>query len=247
MANIKLDMKFLKTIHAAIAYTFLVLPIGSHSQTSITEVSIDATDITLNFETFNHTSNQFTLQTKVSLNVANWSNANSATLTSLGNNRYRFIVPRSNADQQIFRVQFPRELLSAQLFDPERMPVIEVNMDPADWASLNKDSRFGSSSFKEIANFCEVPWPNEYTWFEASVTVDGVALDRVGIRRKGFIGSLFGDNPALKIKSDKFVKDQFFGDTERITLNNNAFDPTGLAACISYQVFTAENADALTY
>ena len=57
--------------------------------------------------------------------------------------------------------------------------------------------------------------------FDRFFGYDGVTLEDVGIRRKGFIGSLFSPSPSLKIKTNKYVEDQLLGDTERITLNNN--------------------------
>ncbi len=127
-------------------------------------------------------------------------------------------------------------------FDPDHVVVVEIQMDPADWATLNTQTIFGADldvlkAYGDLSNDCAEPWPKEYTWFPASVTIDGVTLEQVGVRRKGFIGSLFAENPALKLKTDKYVEGQLFGETERITLNNNAGDDTHLATCVAYQVF----------
>ena len=132
-------------------------------------------------------------------------------------------------------------------FDPAHMPCVQVHMDSADWAALGADTAFGAGltvdevfvALGEIAEMCAEPWPKEYSWYEASVTVDGVALQQVGIRRKGFIGSLFSSVPGLKVKTDKYVDGQFLGETERITLNNNAGDATHAAACLCYQIVAA--------
>jgi spore coat protein H len=133
----------------------------------------------------------------------------------------------------------PTESIS---FDLGHMVVVEIEMDPTDWATLNTQTAFGADVdalkvASEMADNCAEPWPKEYTWFPATVTIDGVTLEQVGVRRKGFIGSLFAKNPALKLKTDKFVEGQLFGETERITLNNNAGDETHLATCVVYQVF----------
>ena len=39
-----------------------------------------------------------------------------------------------------------------------------------------------------------------FTWFPASATVDGVKYENIGLRKKGFIGSLDSERPSLKIK-----------------------------------------------
>lgn len=132
-------------------------------------------------------------------------------------------------------------------FDPAHMPCIQIEMDPADYALLKRDTTFGHGlclddvfeTFSQIVGQCGAPWPKEYSWYPARVTADGVSLDQVGVRRKGFIGSLYSPVPALKIKTDRFVDDQFLGDTERITLNNNAGDATHMAGCLIYEIFAA--------
>jgi spore coat protein H len=127
-------------------------------------------------------------------------------------------------------------------FEPEHMPCIELTVDEADWESLGDDSWAGTEEdawqvAEELAGECGEPWPSEYPWYEANLVADGLLVERVGIRRKGFLGSYFSDRPALKIKTDKYADGQFIGDTERITLNNNAGDSTHLAACLSYEVY----------
>ncbi len=124
-------------------------------------------------------------------------------------------------------------------FDSDHMPCVDLQMTPDDWAALKEDSRWGETGWEELHLECDDPWPNEYTWFEADLTVDGVSLDQVGIRKKGFVGSSFAPVPALKVKTDKYEDGQFLGDTERITLNNNAGDPTYMVTCLVYQIFDA--------
>lgn len=132
-------------------------------------------------------------------------------------------------------------------YDPEHMISVEIEMTPEDWEALKNDSRFGPdltedeiwAEFGAIFEDCGEPWPNEYTWFEATVTIDGQTLDQVGVRKKGFVGSMYADFPALKLKTDKFVQGQFFSDTERITLNNNSGDPSIMKSCLTFELFAA--------
>lgn len=122
-------------------------------------------------------------------------------------------------------------------FDPSHMLCVQVEIDSDDYAQMVEETPFGDEAFTEFD--CDVPWPKAYNWYEADIAVDGVVLTQVGIRKKGFLGSLNAPVPALKIKTDKFRDDQFLGNTERITLNNNSGDPTHMATCLSYEVFTA--------
>lgn len=130
-------------------------------------------------------------------------------------------------------------------FAPGHMLCVDLQIAEDDYAALQVDTAFGPNlcAFDAMEAMgkvsCGEPWPKEYSWYPATVMVDGVTLDEVGVRRKGFIGSLFSFVPAFKIKTDKFVDGQFLGDTERVTLNNNAGDPTHVGACVIYEIFNA--------
>ena len=124
-------------------------------------------------------------------------------------------------------------------FDPNYMVCIKVTMAPYDFEQLAKETRFdgASNSFQQIWSDCSQPWPSAYNWYRADIEIDGVSLSEVGIRKKGFVGSQFSPVPALKIKTDKYVKGQFLGKTERITLNNNGGITPRMATCLTYEVF----------
>ena len=126
-------------------------------------------------------------------------------------------------------------------FDPDYIVCIKVTMDPHDFERLAEETRFdgAGNDFEQIWPDCSQPWPSTYNWYQADIEVDGVSLLDVGIRKKGFVGSQYSPVPALKIKTDKYVKGQFLGDTERITLNNNGGIIPRMAACLTYEVFAA--------
>ena len=126
-------------------------------------------------------------------------------------------------------------------FDPNHVVCIKVTMDPHDFERLAEETRFdgAGNDFDQIWPDCSQPWPSAYNWYRADIEIDGVSLSEVGIRKKGFVGSQYSPVPALKIKTDKYVKNQFLGDTERITLNNNGGDIPRMAACLTYEVFAA--------
>ena len=126
-------------------------------------------------------------------------------------------------------------------FDSNRIVCIKVTMDPHDFERLASETRFdgAGNDFDQIWPDCSQPWPSAYNWYRADIEIDGVSLSEVGIRKKGFVGSQYSPVPALKIKTDKYVKGQFLGDTERITLNNNGGILPRMAACLTYEVFSA--------
>jgi len=56
--------------------------------------------------------------------------------------------------------------------------------------------------------------------------VNGTVLENVGIRKKGLVGSVNSEKPALKLKFDKYIEEQLAFGMERMILNNNVSDPS---------------------
>lgn len=123
------------------------------------------------------------------------------------------------------------------LFDPTRLLRVELELDPGDWDTL----RFQRRTIIDIIGpgCMEGPAHDPFTWFEAAVTVDGTRLERVGLRKKGFLGSLSDTKPSLKLKMDRYVDGQRLAGAERMTLNNNRQDPSHLHQCLGYELFRA--------
>lgn len=133
-------------------------------------------------------------------------------------------------------------------FSPNHMLCIEVDMDAADFEVMRNESRFGPSVreddgaattavFLEYIRRCDVPFPSEYNWYSADVLIDGFSLKEVGIRKKGFLGSIFSDAPPIKINTDYYQGGNTIGNTNKVTLNNNAEDVTRVLQCLNYGVF----------
>lgn len=132
-------------------------------------------------------------------------------------------------------------------FSTEYIMCINITINPNDFEKMSKENRFkeGEYEFDEILRFfndmkdnCDEAWPSEYNWYIANkIEVDGVSLKNVGVRKKGFMGSLNASFPSLKIKTDYYVEDLYLGATERITLNNNAADKTKMTTCLTYDLF----------
>ena len=77
----------------------------------------------------------------------------------------------------------------------------------------------------------------DYEHQPGDVVINGVRIENVGIRKKGFFGSLSTMRPALKVKFDKYVKGQDFFGIKDLTLNNNKTDLSQVKQYVSYKWF----------
>lgn len=127
---------------------------------------------------------------------------------------------------------------TARLFDPTRVIQVDLRMAPADWDALRKQSR----DFKDTlvgAECLSRPFPSPFTWFPASVTVEGVTVGTALVRKKAFMGSLDDKKPSLKIDLDDVDKGANVFGADDLTLNNSKQDPSYLRQCLTYGVFRA--------
>ncbi len=124
---------------------------------------------------------------------------------------------------------------SAVLYAPDRLLRVDIELPTTDWDALRLQERNFVQMF--MGECLAQPFPKPFTWFEATVTVDGQQLQKVGVRKKGFAGSLDVDKPSLKLKFDRFVKGQRLLSLSRLTLNNAVQDPSLLRQCLGYRVY----------
>jgi hypothetical protein len=123
------------------------------------------------------------------------------------------------------------------LFDPEHLVEISIELAPADWAELRGQTRTFASVLE--GDCLGGPRPTPFTTYPGAITIDGTRLDNVGIKKKGFFGSLHPTRPSLKIKIDEYDPDKHYLGLERLTLNNSNQDDSYLRTCLAYQAFTA--------
>jgi hypothetical protein len=122
------------------------------------------------------------------------------------------------------------------LFSIDRMLQVDIELDPDDWSALRSESR---NLLEILEGDCRAePFGSPYTWFEASVTLDGETFDRVEMRKKGFIGSLSTERPGLKLDLGEFEEDWAFEGARRLTLNNAVSDVSVVRQCLVYSAFT---------
>ena len=126
-------------------------------------------------------------------------------------------------------------------FALDRVLDISIEIAGEDWDTLRHQTRTLEDVFAEIERYgLSRPFADIYTWFGATVTVDGETHADIGVRKKGFVGSQSDTKPALKLRFDKYVDGQSLGGVmERMTLNNSIQDRSMVNTCLSYRVFAA--------
>lgn len=121
------------------------------------------------------------------------------------------------------------------LFDRRRVLQVNIEMSPADWELLRFEhhdilAALGPDRF-------EHPEPNPYHTYPAVVVINGEAVGRVGIRKRGFLGSSSFTRPSLGLRFDEYEKEQRFHGLRRMSLNNNLQDPSQVRQVLAYHVF----------
>ena len=97
-------------------------------------------------------------------------------------------------------------------------------MAPADWKFVRISHRIAGDEAG-------------YESRKAEVTIDGVEIGAVAVRKKGFLGSVVSTRPSLKVDLDKYVKGRQFEGLTGLTLNNNNQDATLVQTVIAYEHF----------
>ena len=135
---------------------------------------------------------------------------------------------------------------SDAFFALDRVLEVSIEIDGEDWDTLRHQTRTLEDVFEEIEEYgLSRPFADIYTWFAATVTVDGETHADVGVRKKGFVGSQSSTKPSLKLRFDKYVDGQSLGGVmERMTLNNSVQDPSMVNTCLAYRVFAAVGSPA---
>ena len=109
-------------------------------------------------------------------------------------------------------------------FSTDHLVRIDLKIKDTHWDTL----RFQHRSLVKTLRTDIPPTKQEkqFDYFPATLSIDGVDLGKVAVRKKGFIGSMDDNRPSLKIKLARFDKKKSFADLDTITLNNNKQDPS---------------------
>lgn len=126
----------------------------------------------------------------------------------------------------------PAPLTDERILDDTRVIDIEITLPADDWDALRAQSRDMGRAFRGDTS-------NPFTWFRGDVTIDGVAIGSVGLRKKGFLGSLDSATPSLLVDFNRFVDQRPVEGMTRLTLNNNKQDRSVISQALAYRVFRA--------
>jgi len=130
----------------------------------------------------------------------------------------------------------PTGVYGEGIYDIDRLLQVEVTLDPDDW----EDLRYQARDFLDMLSGDEClaePFESPFTWFPASVTIDGTRIDDIAVRKKGLLGSVEPGRPSLKLDFDRYVDGQRYEDVERLTLNNSRQDGSRIKTCLGYQLY----------
>ena len=133
-------------------------------------------------------------------------------------------------------------LTSDQIFSTDHVLDVQIEVDPNDWIKICSQER----NFEELSdlNRKESPPRNPFTYVEAQVTINDVTFPRVGIRKKGFLGSLSNTRPSLKVKLNHLDKNSQIDGITNLTFNNNQQDTSLMSQIMSYTLFNAVGSPA---
>ncbi|MDC0316504.1 CotH kinase family protein [Verrucomicrobia bacterium] len=128
------------------------------------------------------------------------------------------------------------KLKADDLFRINQLIEIDVKMLPADWEKLRKESDRNNGSMSRIFGG-GASIGKRFNLYKADISVDGNKIKSVGIRTKGFIGSLNPERPSLKIKFNEYVDQSPVQGLDRLTLNNNVQDMSLASQFLTYKLF----------
>lgn len=94
------------------------------------------------------------------------------------------------------------QLNADDLFKIDHVVRIEIQVAEDDWDQMRRQSRDFMKSLRQTT-----PPGKPFDYVKADVTIDGVEIKGVGIRKKGFFGSLDEKRPSIKIKFSEFNPD----------------------------------------
>ena len=128
------------------------------------------------------------------------------------------------------------------LFPTDRVLDVQITVAEKDWDTIRHQQRDFRATLHERRK--EAPIDAPYTYVHASVTIDGVDFPDVGLRKKGFLGSLNTHRPSLKIRLNHFDKSGGIEGLTNLTLNNNQQDVSLVSQFMGYALFNAAGSPA---
>ena len=134
------------------------------------------------------------------------------------------------------------ELTLDDIFPTDRVLDVQITVAAEDWDKIRYQTRDFFSALHESRKVAPPEAP--YTYVDGSVTIDGVRFPNVGLRKKGFLGSLSTTRPSLKIKLNHTDKDAGIEGLTNLTFNNNQQDISLMSQFMGYALFNAAGSPA---
>lgn len=134
------------------------------------------------------------------------------------------------------------EETEVDLFPRDRVLDVQVTVAQEDWDKIRQEKRGFYEVLHERRKYTPIEHP--YTYVKAQLTIDGVDLGEVGIRKKGFIGSQNTSRPSLKIKLDYVDEKGHVNDLTSLTFNNNNQDISLMSQVLGYEFFNKAGSPA---
>ncbi len=134
------------------------------------------------------------------------------------------------------------DLTIDDLFPTDRVLDVRIEVSEEDWDTIRNQRRDFRSALSERRKFAPVEGP--YTYVSAKVSIDGVVFPQVGLRKKGFLGSLNSYRPSLKVKLNYVDETAAIGELSNLTFNNNQQDTTLMSQFMGYALFNAAGSPA---
>lgn len=133
-----------------------------------------------------------------------------------------------------------KELKLDDLFPKDRLLEVNITIAEQDWDKIRYQRRTRENALPPSRQF--EPPPSPYSYVEASVTIDGVTFPKVGLRKKGFLGSQDTTRPSLKVKLDYIEKEGNIDGLQDLTLNNNRQDTSLMSQFMGYAIWDTAGA-----
>lgn len=111
---------------------------------------------------------------------------------------------------------------------------VRLDLAPGDWETLRHETR--SLADILVGDCLSSPPADIFTWQAARLVLDGVDVGPVGVRKKGFLGSLSTEKPSLRVALDKFGGSTHIEGRDRLVFNNMRQDPGLINTCLAYDL-----------
>jgi len=120
------------------------------------------------------------------------------------------------------------ERLSAdRLFQRDHVVQVRIDLPEENWTELCLQTRtMGDALSKHLPE-------KRFTYMKGHITIDGVRIENVGIRKKGFIDSFDSTRPSLKL-NEYTKKQEPIDGLDRLTLNNSKQDTAHLSQYLRF-------------